>query len=499
MSIKKLAGQTLWYGLPSIATRFIGYILNFSLIFIYQAVDTADLTQIYAIFPFLNILFTYGVETSYFRFAQQHDRKKLFNTLNISLLITTILFSICLWAFQSSLVSLTAMQDHPEYLQWMIGIIFFDTMSTLAFAKLRQEERPRKYAFVKLLGIIINVSIVLWFIGVCPNINKSNPKSFLLLGYDESIGIGYYLIGNMVGSIITFLMLLSVFKGFKFEFDKVLWKEVMKYSMPLIVVGLGGMINDMLSRLVFQHVTNLPMHEAKHQLGIFAANYRLAVLITIFIQMFRLAAEPFFFNKSKDKNAPETYANVMNYFVIACAFMFLFIGLYLDVFKTIMSLKYKSYGEGIHIVPILALGGVFLGIYYNLSIWYKLTNRNWYGAGITIAGAIVTIVLNILWIPKYGYTGSAWATFCCYLFMMISSYFLGQKYYPIPYNIRKIGFYLILMIVVTLISFFLNPYINSLGLRFLLSTALFAVFIVTSIVLDKQSYVQLPVVGKLFK
>jgi O-antigen/teichoic acid export membrane protein len=245
---------------------------------------TADLTQIYAIFPFLNILFTYGVETSFFRFIQNHPKQKLFNTLNVSIFVSTILLTCMMLLFKEPLIEFTAMQDHPEFITWMAMIVFFDTLSALPFAKLRQEERPRKYAFIKLLGIIINVLIVIWYIGVCPNIAAKNPTSILLLGYHESIGIGYYLIGNIIGSILTFALLLPEYKAFKFEFDSKLWKEVMKYSYPLIIVGLGGMINDMLSRLVFQHVTDLPVAEAKKQLGIFAANYRLAVLITIFIQ-----------------------------------------------------------------------------------------------------------------------------------------------------------------------------------------------------------------------
>jgi O-antigen/teichoic acid export membrane protein len=499
LSIKKLAGQTLWYGVPSIATRFIGYILNFSLIFLYQAVSTADLTQIYAIFPFLNILFTYGVETSYFRFIQNKPHQTLFNTLSVSIIFSTILLTAIMIVCRGPLIEFTAMEEHPEFITWMAAIVFFDTLSALPFAKLRQEERPRKYAFIKLLGIIINVIVVIWFIGFCPNIAAKNPSSILLLGYNSSIGIGYYLIGNIAGSILTFLLLLGEFKGFKFEFDKDLWKEVMKYSYPLIIVGLGGMINDMLSRLVFQHVTDLPAAEAKRQLGVFAANYRLAVLITIFIQMFRMAAEPFFFNQSKNKNAPETYARVMNMFVVACSFMFLLVGLYLDVFKEIMTLKYKEYGEGIQIVPILAMGSVFLGIYYNLSIWYKLTNKNWYGAWITIFGAVITILLNILWIPKYGYVGSAWATFICYLSMMLISYFMGQKYFPVPYDVRKIAIFILVITTLTIISMVSNQYLPNLWMKIALSTFLFVSYTIYILKVEKKEFASFPVIGKYLK
>ena len=496
LSIKKLAGQTMWYGLPSIATRFIGYILNFSLIFIYKAYDTADLTMIYTIFPFLNILFTYGVETSYFRYVQTNDKKEVYNTLTVSLLISTCLLTSLLFLFHNQLVYFTSTENNPIYVYWMAIIVFFDTLSSLPFAKLRLEERPRKYAFIKLLSVITNVVVVFWFIGICPRIALSNPASFLLLGYDSTIGIGYYLIGGIIGSVLTFLLLLPEFKDFKFHFDKILWKQIMIYSMPLIIVGFGGMINEMMSRALYQHLSPLPKEIAKEQVGIFAANFRLAVLITIFIQMFRMAAEPFFFNQSQNKNAPETYARVMNMFVVACSIMFLFVGLYLDVFKYIMSIKHKEYGDAIQVVPILAMGSIFLGIYYNLSIWYKLTNKNWYGAGITILGAVVTILLNILWIPKFGYVGSAWATFICYFLMMVVSYFMGQKYFPVPYNIKKISWYIFIIAALTIGSMFLNKEIDSLWLKVGLSTLFFFSYIFYVLKNEKKEFGGLPVIGK---
>jgi O-antigen/teichoic acid export membrane protein len=498
-SIKKLAGQTLWYGLPTIGSRFLGYILNFSLSFIYKAVDTADLTQIYAIVPFLNILFTYGVETSYFRFVQETDKQRLYNTLNVSILISTFLFSAVLLLFAQPLADATMMPKHPEYFTWITGIILLDTLATLPFAKLRQEGRPQKYAFVRIAGIVVNVLIVIFFIGICPQIAKKDPGSLLLIFYDPSVGIGYYLIGNLVGSAVTFLLLWKEWISFNFEFDRKLWKDIMKYSYPLIIVGMGGMINEMLSRLVYQHVATIPPAEAKRQLGIFAANYRLAVLITIFIQMFRMAAEPFFFNQSNDQNAKKTYARVMKFFVIACCFMFLLIGLFLDVFKEILTIKFKEYGEGIHIVPILAMGSVFLGIYYNLSVWYKLTNKNLYGAGITIAGAVLTILLNIWWIPSFGYTGSAWATFSCYAFMMVTSYLLGQKMYPIPYVKKKLIAYLVLT---TLIFFVHKGLVMAWeNIYFSVATAflLFGAFFWFVANVERKEFQQFPVIGKFFK
>lgn len=498
-SIKKLAGQTLWYGLPTIGSRFLGYILNFSLSFIYQAVDTADLTQIYAIVPFLNIVFTYGVETSYFRFVQEKEQRQLYNTLSVSIFISTIIFSLILLLFTQQLADATVMHEHPEYFIWLTGIIMLDTLATLPFAKLRQEGKPRKYAFVRIAGIVINVLVVIFFIGVCPPIQDKDPDSTWLFFYNPDIGIGYYLIGNLVGSALTFLLLWKEWVSFSFNFDGKLWKEIMKYSYPLIVVGLGGMINEMLSRLVYQHVIDLPDKEAKRQLGIFAANYRLAVLITIFIQMFRMAAEPFFFNQSKDQNAKKTYARVMKFFVIACCFMFLAIGLFLDVFKEILTIKYKEYGEGIHIVPILAMGSVFLGIYYNLSVWYKLTNKNLYGAAITIAGAVLTILLNIWWIPHFGYTGSAWATFSCYAFMMITSYLLGQKIYRIPYAKKKLIAYLVLSTLVFFVHKGLISWYGDFFFSIVTAAILLMAFFWFVSRVERKEFQQFPVIGKYFK
>ncbi len=497
-SVKKLAGQTLWYGLPTIGSRFLGYFLNFSLTFLYQAADTADLTQIYAIVPFLNILFTYGMETGYFRFVQQTEQQKLFNTLSVSMVMTTALLTAAMYFAIPWLAGATMMEAHPEYFVWLCGIVAFDTLATLPLAKLRQEGRPVKFAFVRVSGIVLNVLIVVYYVGVCPKLAQTDPQSIWLIGYDKSIGIGYYLIGNLAGSVLTWLLLLTEWKGFRFEFDRALWAQVLRYSAPLLIVGFGGMINEMLSRLVYQQVVDMPAAEAKRQLGIFAANYRLAVLITIFIQMFRMAAEPFYFNQSKDKEGRRTYARVMKYFVIACCFMFLGIGLFRDVLQAILSIRFAEYGEGIHIVPILAMGSIFLGIYYNLSIWYKLTNRNGVGAMITILGALITLGLNIWWIPLFGYTGSAWATFTCYAFMMVVSYWLGQKKFRVPYAKKKMIAYLVIITLIYLLHRGLVGLYEPLWFSITSGMVLYLLFFGFMVIVERRAFAGLPVVGRFF-
>jgi len=379
---------------------------------------------------------------------------------------------------------------------WMCWILFFDTLATLPFARLRQEGRPRKYAFVRVAGIIMTILVVVLFLGIIPRYLQNHPDSFIKLIYNDTDPISFYLLGNVCGSIFTFLLLWKEFKDLRFEFDTALWKRVMKYSYPLIVVGLGGMVNDMLSRLVYRHVVDLPRAAADKELGIFGNLYRLAVMVTVMIQAFRMAAEPFFFNRSKEENAQRIYARVMKFFVIACCFMFLFIALYRDVLQWIITRKSKEWGDGMYIVPILAMGNIFLGIYYNLSIWYKLTNKNMYGAVITFSGAVITILLNILLIPKLHYLGAALATFCCYTFMMITSYILGQKYYPVPYAKKKLIAYLVMVSLIYLLHRGLlmisHNWIFNVGTATILMAS-FALFISK---VERKEIQRLPVIGK---
>lgn len=443
--IRKLAGQTLWYGIPSISSRFLGYLMNLSLPLIFkEPAITADLTLVYAAVAFLNVLYTYGLETAYFRFSQEGDSKKLYSTLSLSLFGSTLFFSSLLWIFQEPLAQLANLQGHTEYIRWMIGILFFDTIATIAFAKLRQEDRPRYYAIARMASVLVNILVVVVFLGIVPRYLQSHPASSLsFLQIDGESGIVWYLIGNFLGSLTTFLLLQKEFRQLQFQFDPLLWKKVMKYSWPLIIVGMGGIVNDMLSRLLYQFVVDLPAEQAKHELGVFGNIIRLSILITIAIQAFRMAAEPFFFNRSKEDHVRETYARVMKYFVVVCCLLFLGISLYIDVIKWFFEAIHRDrWTEGLYVVPLFAMANILLGIYYNLSIWYKLTHRNLTGAFITVGGAFITIVLTLWLIPILHYWGAALAAFGSYLFMVVTSYWLGQKHYPVPYEKGRILFYL---------------------------------------------------------
>lgn len=501
--IKKLAGQTLWYGAPRIVSRFLNFgitLLGFQL---YDPNGTYAYTQIYAVIPFLNILFTYGLETSFFRFAQTKDRNQLYNTMNISILVSTVLFTILLFIFKDTVTSFIELEKHPEYVTWMIGILFFDTLSTLPMAKLRLEERPRKYAFINIFSVMLNVLLVLFFFFVAKPAFEKDPDSFLGGLFNPKIGIGYFILANLFASALTLLLLYKEFANFRFVFDKDMWKEVMLYSYPLIIVGFGGMINEMLSRLVYRKILHDDPLQEERELGIFGANFKLAVLITIFIQIFKLAAEPFFFNQSAREDAKKIYARVMKFFVIACCFMFLVVSLFLDLWQLLIAAKFKAYAEGIHIVPILALGSVFLGIYYNLSVWYKLTNKNMYGAYITIGGAAITILLNFILIPPFRYTGAAWATLICYAFMMVVNYIQGQKHYPIPYARKKLLTYITISVLMYIIHELCISGLDADGsyynfVYYGTSVLLLLLFGLLIIKVERREFEKLPYIGKFF-
>lgn len=493
----------MWYGVPRIVSRFLYFGISLLGFQLFDPNGSYAYTQIYAIIPFLNILFTYGLETSYFRFAQLADRQKLYNTLNVSIIFTTIFFTLVLLWFRDELANFIEMEKHPEFVTWMIWILLFDTLYTLPMAKLRLEERPKKYAFINVFGILLNIGLVLFFYYVAKPAQKTDPNSFPGSLYDPEVGIGYFVLSNAIASGVTLLLLYREFWQFRFRFDTKLWKDVMTYSYPLIIVGFGGMINEMLSRAIYQKVRNDDPLVVERELGIFGANYKLAVLITIFIQVFRLAAEPFFFNQSSKEGAQRVYARVMKFFVIACCFMFLVVSLFLDFWKILIASEFKEYAEGLHIVPVLALASVFLGVYYNLSVWYKLTNRNLMGAYITLAGAAITIVLNFVLIPTFRYTGAAWATLICYAFMMVTSYYYGQKYYPVPYARKKLIAYITIVVLLYLLHEGLVSFLNIKAAYYPFvyygsSLLLLGAFLLFILRIERNELSRMPFIGKYF-
>ena len=448
MSIKKLAGQTMWYGVSSIAARFINYLLTPFLTYS-AAVGTANygrMSLIYSAIPLLNVLFTYGFETAYFRFsAKEENKKTIYSTASLSLLFSTSVFTFLLWANQESFASIVGLADLPRIVQISIFIIAFDTLAAMPFARLRQEGRPVKYAVVRIGGILINILFTWFFIGYCPQAIANNPDSWVKAVYNpQTNAIVYVVLANLLQSVFTLLLLSRELLAINMKFDSRLWKQMMLYSMPLVIAGMGGMINETFDRLMLNWWLPGDATYKAQQIGIYGACYKLSILITLFIQAFRMGAEPFFFKQAEGQNPQRTYARVMKFFVITICVMFLVVALFLPVWKRFIG---PDYWSGLKVVPILLFANMFLGIYYNLSVWYKLGNKTMAGAWITLMGAAITIAINTLLIPHFSYVACAWATFTCYGTMMVVSYVWGQKEYRIPYAWKKLVAYMVIVVM----------------------------------------------------
>jgi O-antigen/teichoic acid export membrane protein len=450
--LKKLASQTAIYGLPTIVGRLLNYFLTPLYTYMFSPVEFGDVTSAYAYVSFLLVLLTYGMETTLFRFSQsESEKEKVYSTALIFLFATSVLFIISVCFFAQPIAEKLKFSGHPEYVVWFAFILGFDAFSSIPFAKLREQNKARRFAIIRSLNIAINIGLNLFFIWFCKGVYESSEdsvfKPLIEKIYDPSIGIGYIFISNLAASAITVLLLLPEIVSVKWKMDPELGKRMMRYSLPLLIAGLAGMINETLDRTLIPHL--IPGELGKSQNGIYGACYKIAILMTIFIQAFRFAAEPFFFSHSKEKDARQTYAHIMKFFVMICSVIFL------GTMMNISWIKYfvgEDFREGMNVVPILLLANLFLGIFINQSIWYKLTGQTGYGAVLTIFGALITISLNFYWIPRIGYTGSAWATLICYASMMLVSYFWGNKHYPVNYDLKRILGYLGLSLTLYFIS-----------------------------------------------
>jgi O-antigen/teichoic acid export membrane protein len=499
-SIRQLANQTAWYGLSNIIGRFINYLLTPLLAGIYASPEFGDISILFALAAFLNIVFTYGMETSYFRFSQKTEESKVFNNTFGLLLITTLILSALIYIPSGSLATMMSLGDQKKFILYVILIVAADTLAVVPFSRLRHQGRPKKFATIKLANILLNISGVVFFLYLCKSDYESNTQSIWASLYDPEIGIGYVFLSQLGASLITLLLLTQEFKGFRFELDRKLIQEIFIYSTPLIVVGFGGMINETIDRFLILLRYSGTALEARSANGIYSANYKLAVLIVVFIQTFRMGAEPFFFKHAQHEKAPETYARIMRLFIIACCFCFLGVVLFLDVWKYFMAVHiHPEYAQGLLIVPILMLAKLFLGIYYNLSIWYKLSDKTMIGAWITIAGAVITVLINYLFIPIWGYWACAFATVCCYGTMMVMSYYWGQKYYPIPYDLKSGALYILFALGLFGLHFILRQNgIDPFYLHLIGSGCLF-IFLVTVLKKEKDDLSKLSILKPLYR
>lgn len=501
-SLKNLAGQTIWYGLSNIAAKLLNVLLTPLLTYVLHTTrgvaDFGDFSVIYAGISFANVVFTYGMETAFFRFSSKEiDRDKLYQTSLSSLLISTVILSSILIYYRDALANYALFPGHGEYISLAVLIIATDTLAAIPFARLRQEGRPRKYAFTRVAGILITIFLTTLFIAFSPSWVQAHPASTYAHWYAGYTNPALILIANLAGSLTTFLLLFQEWKCFRLRIDIALWREILKYSAPFIIIGLGGMVNETLDRIMLLRLQHTDIESAKVAVGIYGANYRISIFITLFIQAFRMAAEPFFFAQSTDKNAPRTYAKVMKWFVITLCFAFLFTSLFLDIWKYMVSGVYRS---GLGVVPILLYANLALGIYYNLAVWYKISAQLKWGIIITLIGASLTLIINFLFIPTYGMWACAWATFICYTSMMVISYFTGQHYFPVPYPTKKLLSYIGVMSIL----FFIQKGIYHMSIdwnhgaivRLCSGAILMACFIRLVWVIERKELAKFPVIGK---
>ncbi|RYY40251.1 MAG: polysaccharide biosynthesis protein [Chitinophagaceae bacterium] len=488
----------MWYGVSSIAARFLNYLLVPYVTYKLDKSLYGEVSTLYAAIPFLNVIFTYGLETAYFRYAKtKEDHERVFNTASISLLVSTLLFTTLLILFRAPLANLLLFPAHPEYMTYSAVIIGLDAVTTLAFARLRYEGRPRMYALVRVLGILVNIGATFFFLSYCPRLYEQDPNSWVHGFFEPGYQVGYLILANLLQSAITFLLLAKGVFAFRWRFEPKLWRELLIYSSPLILAGFAGMINETFDRIMLGKLSSAPTEELrKAEVGIYGACYKLSILITLFIQAFRMGAEPFFFKQAQGQDARRVYARVMKFFVIVICFMFLVVALYLDVWGHFIGPEYRV---GLGVVPILLLANMFLGVYYNLSIWYKLSNRTLAGAWITLIGAALTLLVNFLFIPRFGYYACAWATLLCYGSMMVVSYMWGQKVYRVPYPTKK----LIAYFIISLALYGLQCAFNLIGLpnwaNWIFGAFLLVLFGSFLLMVERNEFAKLPVIGRYVK
>ncbi len=488
---KKLAGQTAIYGLSSVLGRILGYLLVPLYTRVFLPAEYGTVSVFFAYAAFLTVILTYGMETAFFKFNEsEQNKEKVFSTGMISLIFSSLLFLTLSSVFAQSIAGWIDYPDHPEYVSWFAWFLSLDALSKIPFARLRAENRAIRFVAINMTNILVNFGLNLFFLLFCPFALKQQSwpliNGFIQLIYRPDWGIAYIFISNLVASSLTLILLIPQFTGMKWKLDPKLLKTMLIYAFPLLFAGMAGMINETFDRLLLRYL--LPKDIAAYQVGIYSACYKISILMTIFIQAYKYAAEPFFFAAAKEKDAKILYARIMDYFIIVVSFIFLATMVYLDDF-IMRYLIGKNYWEGKAVIPILMMANLFLGVYYNLSIWYKLTSKTIWGALLSIFGAIITLVLNFWWIPLgtdhlvHGYLGSAWATFICYGSMMVISYLAGQHFFPVKYNLSRFFGYLGLAILLYTVSIYILP--DSLFLRIIFHTFLLCVFAVVAYLIEK--------------
>lgn len=472
--LKKLAGETAVYGMGTIVPRLLNYLLTPFFTRIMVEAKYGIVTEMYSYAAVLLVILTYGMETAFFRYSNlSQEPRKVYSTSFTSILITSALFLAVLFWVLPDVSRVLDYPNHPDYILFVGLIVTGDALASIPFARLRNQKKAFRFSSIKLLNVLINIFIVVYFLWFCPYWSVNHPGSILLFFYNPDISVGYILIANVISSGATLLLLLPELQKLRLKLDWSLWKKLFRYAYPLAFVVLASMINEVGDKILLKHL--LPEDSnPMAQLGIYGANFKLAVLMSIFIQMFRFAAEPFFFAHARESNSTEIYAAVMKYFVIFGWIIFLGVTLFLDIFKYFID---EDYHGGLKIIAIVLLAKLFQGIFYNLSIWYKLTDKTQYGAYIALMGVGITLVMNIGLVPVMGYMGSAWGQFACYFSMMVVSFILGRKHYKVEYPLGSIAKYAVLALALYFISqiISIDGYVLSLAVNALLFVTFVAV------------------------
>ena len=454
---QSLAGQTAIYGLGTMVPRFLNYLITPYLTYSFSTSEYGINTELFAYISFFNILFTYGFETAFFNFQKNTDPERVFSTGFWSLFFSAVIFGgLLCWVVPvaSQLLSNSNARYNTTFLYWCVGILVTDAWSALPFAKLRSEQKAMLFSGLKILNVLINLGLTLFFLTYCRTLHLEHSNTFWARWYQPEIGIGYVFLATLVANFCTALLAIAYQWPIAFYMDWTLWKKMWRYAWPLVVLGIAAMINDTLDKVLLKVLMQNPAEAQKAQ-GIYGACNKLAVIMSIFIQAFRYAYEPYFFKQSGNHNAPQQHARIMTLFIAFCCCIFLVITMNLSWIKYFIGTE--AYREGLSTVPILLFAYMMLGIVYNLSIWYKLGQKTAYGAYIALVGASVTLLVNGIFMPRFGYWAAAWATFMAYAAMLLLSYFWGKRFNPIPYKIKTIGGY----IGLTLLIFFIGRYLPS--------------------------------------
>ncbi len=493
-SIKKLAGDTVIYGLGTIAPRLLNYLLLTPFYTaIFQTSEYGVVIELYAYVALAMVILTFGMETTYFRFAStEKNKNKVYSTSALFLLAASVLFVFVINIFTPEIADKLSYSNHHEYFIWLGIILGIDAFLSIPFAKLRNENRAVQFTIIKVLNIFTNIGFNLLFFVYLPNAYKDGSDTILLKLYNPEIGVGYAFIANLIATVFTFVLLIPEIFKIRLEFDIKLFKRMLKYAYPLVIIGIAGMINEVSDKYFLRFYLTIPEavvdkgEYISSVIGIYGANTKIAVLMTIFIQMFKFAAEPFFFSQAKENNSKQTYADVMKYFIIFGLFIFLGVMLFLDIVKYFIDVKFH---EGLHVVWIILLANLLLGIFYNLSIWYKLTNLTKYGAIVALMGASVTIIINIIFVPQFGYIASAWGHFSCYFIMVVISFYWGQKVFPVSYDFKVIAKYMFIAAFIFILSNFNT--IDNVLVKLSVNAILYLSFIAIIFISEKKKIIKI--------